>query len=326
VDASTGVHEMAHLFARDLDESGKRAIMTAYDASPNAAGRRRSRTSRTWGHQHEEFLAREFEHYVAGGSSLAPTPGLKAIFNAFGGWGRRNLEGGVREVNEEVRGVFDTWFRTADHSEPSATFDADEYRWAQSMQQMFTLAEEGAHTRHYYKRGRSWTERSVNHPYLGMYPASYMWGKVLPAMVRFLVAKPFGVDAPFAGVQMAKHAAFYAQLMIQTNPELQDFIEQHPESVRMFAMLLPGTPWDIPVNVPAWARHAAEDANQNRLRVEQGLKPQPTDFGRIIEDTVAYAFGGPRAIASPFNLVSEWNGSKQVEPDDAADVWSQIGL
>jgi hypothetical protein len=80
------------------------------------------------------------------------------------------------------------------------------------------------------------------------------------------------------------------------------------------------------VNVPAWARHAAEDAAQNRLRVEKGLAPQPTDFGRIIEDTVAYAFGGPRAIASPFNLMSEWNGSKQVEPDDAANVWSQIGL
>jgi hypothetical protein len=159
-----------------------------------------------------------------------------------------------------------------------------------------------------------------------MYPASYMWGKVLPAMIRFLVAKPFGVDAPFAGALMAKHAAFYAQLMIQTNPEMQDFIEKHPETIRMFQMMLPGTPWDIPVNMPAWARHAAEDAAQNRLRTEQGLAAQPTDFGKIIEDTVAYAFGGPRAIASPFNLMSEWNGANTPEPDDAANVWSQIGL
>jgi len=324
-DPSSIVHEFAHEFARSLDESGKRALMTAYDATPTASGGRR-RTSRQWGRQHEEYLAREFEHYVAGGAKTAPTPGLKAIFNAYGEWGRTNLEGGVRNVPQEVREVFDEWFRVADQSEPKATFDADEYRWMQALMQSFTMGEEQAHTRHYYKRGRSWTERSVNHPYLGMYPASYMWGKVLPAMIRFLVAKPFGVDAPFAGALMAKHAAFYAQLMIQTNPEMQDFIEKHPETIRMFQMMLPGTPWDIPVNMPAWARHAAEDAAQNRLRTEQGLAAQPTDFGKIIEDTVAYAFGGPRAIASPFNLMSEWNGANTPEPDDAANVWSQIGL
>lgn len=324
VDASTGVHEMAHIFARDLDESGKQAIMTAYEAQPARAGKRKWKN---WNSHHEEYLARQFESYVAGGSKLAPTSGLKSIFNAFGEWGRRNLEGGVKEVPGEVKGVFDRWFDEADQSEPKATFDADEYRYLNAMMQFFTRGEEAAHTRNYYARGRSWTERSVNHPYLGMYPASYMWGKVLPAMIRFLVAKPFGVDAPFAGLAMAKHVSFYTQLLIQTNPEIADFIEDHPESVRLFALMLPGTPWDIPVNVPAWARHAAEDANQNKLREQQGLKPQPTDFGRIIEDTINYAFGAGRSVTQPLDVLSEWNGpAPEKDPDDAAAVWSRIGL
>jgi hypothetical protein len=114
--------------------------------------------------------------------------------------------------------------------------------------------------------------------------------------------------------------------MIQTNPEIADFIEKHPESLRFFMLMLPGTPWDIPVNVPAWARHMAEDQAQNKLRAERGLKPQPTDVGKIIEDTINYAFGAGRSVTQPLDVMSEWNGKQAVEPDRAANVWSRMGL
>jgi hypothetical protein len=160
-----------------------------------------------------------------------------------------------------------------------------------------------------------------------MYPASYMWGQVLPQMIRFLVHKPFGVAAPLAGLQMAKHTMFYAQLMIQTNPDLQQFVQDHPQSVRMLSLLLPGTPWDIPVNAPAWARHLAEDDAQNKLRAEAGLKPQPTDYGKVVSDTVNYAFGLGKGLQSPIDIMDEWNpanAQKQKQPDPAAAIWSQL--
>ena len=239
-DASTGVHELAHVFGRWLDPSARENIMAVY------RGERPGRRGTTWSVHHEEWFARQFESYVAGGTKLAPTPALKAIFNAFGTWARRTLKASPTPVDKRISDIFDSWFTGHDPAEPAATFDADQYRWIRSIEDGMMRGEEVAHTNHYYRRGRSWTERSVNHPYLGMYPASYMWGKVLPELVRFMAKEPFGVAAPFAGLQLAKHAAFYSQLMIQTNPDFQQFVEDHPETVRFLALMLPGTPWENP--------------------------------------------------------------------------------
>jgi hypothetical protein len=144
-----------------------------------------------------------------------------------------------------------------------------------------------------------------------MYPASYMWGKVLPELTRFLLKKPFGVDAPFAGMAMANHVIQGFQLEVQTNQQLRDFLEQHPQTVRFFEMMVPGTPWDIPVNGPPWMRHFMEQEMENRLREQRGLKPVQNDLSRIIGDTANYAVGAGRAAIQWGAIQNEWQNNQE---------------
>ena len=329
-DAGTAVHEMLHVFVNEMDVSAKDVIATAYS---NVKGRKSHVTA--WTKDVEEWAAEQFMEYVAGGAKVAPIPAMAPIFNAFGDWSRTTLKRKAATVRPEVTDIFDKLF-DATKGAPKAHFDVDQARWIGAMRDAYARAEEEAHKVHYYSRGRSWTERSINHPYLGMYPASYMWGKVMPQMLRFLIKKPFGIDAPLAGLQMAKHVQFYTQLWMQSEEDIGDFIEANPNVIRFFQLLLPGTPWDIPVNAPAWARHLTEDQLQNQARVAAGLEPQDTDFGSIIGDTINYSFGMGRNVEQPMDILSEmgdivsggWRDDKD-DPDvqdasNASAIWSQL--
>lgn len=59
-----------------------------------------------------------------------------------------------------------------------------------------------ADTLQYFATQRSWFERSLNHPYLGIYPYSYMTRKAIPAMMRllFLTPGPGGRVLPLVGL------------------------------------------------------------------------------------------------------------------------------
>jgi hypothetical protein len=59
-----------------------------------------------------------------------------------------------------------------------------------------------ADTLQYFASQRSWLERSINHPYLGIYPYSYMTRKAIPAMMRllFLTPGPHGKILPLTGL------------------------------------------------------------------------------------------------------------------------------
>jgi hypothetical protein len=59
-----------------------------------------------------------------------------------------------------------------------------------------------ANTLQYFASQRSWLERSINHPYLGIYPYSYMTRKAIPAMMRlmFLTPGPNGKILPLTGL------------------------------------------------------------------------------------------------------------------------------
>lgn len=60
-----------------------------------------------------------------------------------------------------------------------------------------------ADTLQYFATQRSWFERSLNHPFLGIYPYSYMTRKAIPAMMRllFLTPGPGGRVMPLVGLQ-----------------------------------------------------------------------------------------------------------------------------
>ena len=187
----------------------------------------------------------------------------------------------------------------------SAHYDIQEEAAYQAAQLALSRAEENAFTLHYYKRGRSMVERSVNHPYLGLYPASYMWGKVLPELLRFLLVKPFGLDAPLGGLLLANNIYRQTLMQQQYNEDFRKDMLGNTDAFHMLSLLLPASPWEVPVNAPLWMRRISE----NGLTYEQKLKdltakygdqPIPDEempplmdmasHGRTVRDMLSYAF------------------------------------
>ena len=80
-----------------------------------------------------------------------------------------------------------------------------------------------------------------------------------------------------------------------------ELIERYPEALRFWQLLLPGTPWDIPVNVPAWTRRISQDA----------WNMKDPDYGKAISDTVSYAFGVGRAPADVLDALGQNAGLVQ---------------
>ena len=316
-DLTTLVHETFHVFARDLDPSAVEAIHSAYATAahrPKPTGNALTRPA-------EEWVAKEFEKWLAQGFDPDEQLRLGPIFNAYADWGRRTgaervVEpgtGAVRPYHPRLQDVFDSVTPKV-HGQTMAVWDAQQFRILEAARIAFVAAEEEAFKAHYYARGRTWLERSANHPYLGLYPLSYMWGKVLPELTRFLVKTPFGIDAPFAGMQMANHVWNAIQTEVNTDEEggLADLVKQIPESIHMLELFLPGNPWNVPVNAPAWMRHLGQS-------VLKGEDIDITDAAGAVSDTVAYAFGpgrAPRDAAEMLQEMTDTFSGQQPEPEE----------
>ncbi|MBU6430621.1 MAG: hypothetical protein KGR26_16505, partial [Cyanobacteria bacterium REEB65] len=109
----------------------------------------------------------------------------------------------------------------------------------------------------FFQPERSWLLRTINHPFLGLYPAAYMWGHVLPEFSRFLLLRPFGLHVPLAG------AAALMNVQREMAAEFADpqsgigkFVADHPESMYILNQLLPGDPTSLGANAPLAVRHA----------------------------------------------------------------------
>lgn len=86
---------------------------------------------------------------------------------------------------------------------------------------------------------RTVLERSLNHPLFGLYPSSYMWGKVLPESIKFLAKNPFAATYIINDVQRA------IALRREFDPEFEDRMNSVDRSAAAFWVdyMTPGLPW-----------------------------------------------------------------------------------
>lgn len=184
----------------------------------------------------------------------------------------------------------------------------------QAFRDSFRVASQRAFKTHYFNTQRGWLERTINHPYLGIYPASYMWGKVLPEFARFLIKRPFGINAPMLGYAATARVqqSFIGEL--NDNPEFAKWMEDHKDAIYLVDMLLPGTPDNLVSNVPAWARHVSEDA-------AAGKSPTVETLGREAGDTGKYLFGPIRGTET---IAKGLFGKKGLLGDVTGDLFAQL--
>ena len=163
-------------------------------------------------------------------------------------------------------------------------------------------SEDQAFTTQYYRRGRHFVERSINHQYFGLYPASYMWGKILPEFLHFLLKEPFGIRAPLGGLALANQ--FHRAITIEQNYNegFRNFMSDNTAAWRFLSLLSPALPWEIPVNAPLWLRRAAEWDATRQARIAAGEAPEDVPrltgpaLANVGMDMLTYAIGPLQAL------------------------------
>jgi len=96
-DVSTLVHEVGHVFRRDLPEADLRVAESHYGVKDGV-----------WEVGHEESFAGDFERYLA--TAQAPTPALVRVFERLRDWLREiyaSVANFIHPVEDEMAGVFD---------------------------------------------------------------------------------------------------------------------------------------------------------------------------------------------------------------------------
>lgn len=152
----------------------------------------------------------------------------------------------------------------------------------------FKQAERDAFKLLYYARDRTWLERTVNHMFFGIYPASYMWGKVLPEIVNAVVREPFGLKTG-AGIVAWHDLQMSLAAQLEYDPKLGEMLEAGRENglAWMLMYMLPAEPWNLGAGMPPPLQKIANAALENQARVDAGRKPKEIDMWKIgVESTV----------------------------------------
>lgn len=153
---------------------------------------------------------------------------------------------------------------------------------------------------HFFNPRRGWLERTVNHPFLGIYPLSYMWGKVLPEFARFLLVRPFGVNAPLVGAVNLERVQQAYLGALADDPAFSAYMEEHEESIYFANLLFPGNPVNLTANAPRWMRHTSQD-------IAEGRKVTPQTVVREFADSSTYALaGGVRDVSQFANVLGDF--------------------
>ena len=176
----------------------------------------------------------------------------------------------------------------------------------QDMVQFFKTAHikgmEIASREQYYNPYKGALERTLNHPFLGPYPTSYMYGKILPAFVNALFKyAPFTSEyAPFVGYRRFDLIADHVAAALETNPELQEYVNSRPPLIMFLNGLLPGWPTDIGVSLPYWLREGIM-----RPVAEGNLESIPGELTRGVSTQVERAIGPLQSVKATVNALSD---------------------
>lgn len=295
--------ELADIFHSHLDPSGQQALLrafekelpgdiqAAYDAGKAKAGRVLQGTLENlrggWSKETNGAFAKRVLAAIDGVEEADPDV-LRAVQH-FSKWSKGALQDGLlsagkanpySELLTRVAGI---------ETDLAAPFNYTEQMLVNQAAHAMRQKEQDAFRLQYFARDRSWLERSINHPFFGIYPASYMWGKIAPEMIRFVAKEPFGIKTGAAAYALSDvQTAMAAQR--EFDPEFDAAMDKLGKSQALWfaGYLLPSVPWDIGAAMPAWMRDIAAQGLANQERVNKGQKPKPIDLTRPIQKVSDY--------------------------------------
>jgi hypothetical protein len=174
---------------------------------------------------------------------------------------------------------------------------------------------------------RNLLSRSLNHPLFALYPASYMWGKVFPQTVKFLMENPYGATYAINDVQRAialqreydpefdkkmggvdrSSGAFLAGYLTPSLPWEDMGARPSPLIRDLFAGKDVGTIWSDELATVSPERWFSYFARTGKELLDLVPKPSP-EAGAINSQIVNKSSGGP-PIASPHPITGPVKGA-----------------
>ena len=262
-----------------------------------------------WDEDVHEWFADQMVAWVRTGE--APTPQLRSLFEYYAQYLKRSTTYN-NVLSPEVKSILgEIAQRPVTRAAP---FDTDSAALFAHAWGAANRSQRRAKDLVYFKTNRSWVERSLNHPYFGLYPLSYMWGKVLPDVMQFLMFKPFGFEAPMAAMNVAYRVYHQTMQQMAYDENTQKFMADNEPYIRALSMFIPGLPWELPVNAPAYVRRITEALATQDLQHAEGrthrdgspinVDPFALDYEKITGDTLSYAFGPTAGIGSLVDSVT----------------------
>jgi hypothetical protein len=108
----------------------------------------------------------------------------------------------------------------------------------------------------YFASHRTWFERSINHPFLALYPYSYMTQKAIPGLLKIMFKTPVGknVYAPALGYYTWNKVLEDMNNTLNSDSGVISEIIQDDALLYVLTTLLPVTPDGMGFSLPAWLR------------------------------------------------------------------------
>ncbi len=239
--------------------------------------------------------------FVGKGKHVESNPDVARAAQMFGKWTDAVVTNGLLKGDQSVHaGILHDIAGLPTHS--AVPYNYTEGAIASLAQQAMVRKWDDAFRLQYFSQERSFLERSLNHPMFGMYPASYMWGKIMPEMVRFLALEPFG-NKTGGLLRSALDVQQSIALRREYDPYFDAHMEElgHAQALSFAGYLLPTLPWDISASAPGWMRSIASQGAANEGKTaEQGadvslVAPATDTFKKLAPLTTTLPWAG-RAV------------------------------
>ena len=137
----------------------------------------------------------------------------------------------------------------------------------------------------YFASQRSWLERSLNHPFLGVYPYSYMVQKAIPSLLRvmYLTPGPKGIVMPGFGYNNYDKVVEWMENRSNTDQDVLSQLVQNDALLYVFSTILPTTPEASGFSAPTWLRRSLVQPGLRGTALTPGeLAPALTEAGATL--------------------------------------------
>lgn len=277
----------------------------------------------------QAHLVDQVKRAMLGDAAALADPNVAAIARAFSKWGRDAVASQLRDSRGWV-GKLTTAISSSIPTDNAFMYNRSEGLIQQVMQQGLDRSAKDAFRLAEMATTRSVLDRSLNHPLFGLYPSSYMWGKVFPQMVRFIARDPFGFESSIGALLTAKVMAAMA-IQRETDPNFstaEGALDHNPVAYAL-SYLTPSLPMDEmkATTNPAFQSLAEKGFNANSmlqaaLKMMAPLRSAPQYFKAA--GSVGNALKAPMSLSGlPFEqAVQPTPAPAGLSPDQASGLTS----